>query len=172
MPSPTTGYRAALKHAGIVLAFLAAIGLGACRVSVSTGNDKLPEPTPGTAAEQEEAEAAARRYLDFIDREQYDETWVRAGPALRDSTNKFMWTNVVKLAHKAFGTPPNRRLDGFGFTTRVDRNAPVGEYVLVQFKSPSGKTVTTEKVVMQKEAGTWKIVGYFVDTRTAVASNR
>lgn len=152
-------------------ALLAAALLCGCRVSFSSDN-KLPEPTAGTASEQEQAAAAARRYLALIDQGKYDETWNHAGPALQNMTNKFLWKNTLKLTHKAFGTPPSRELDGFGFTSQIEADVPVGEYVLVQFKSPSGNTTTTEKVVMQKAAGSWKIIGYFVEKRTTVASNR
>ncbi|HJR72459.1 MAG TPA: DUF4019 domain-containing protein [Luteimonas sp.] len=155
----------------LVAAFIVATALCGCKFSVSSGDEKLPAPTAGTAAEQEEAAAAARRYLALIDQEKYDETWRQAGPALRDETNNFLWRNTLKLTHKAFGTPANREIEGFGFSTRIEANVPVGEYVLVQFKSPSGNTTATEKVVMQKEAGAWKIVGYFVEKGTRVSNH-
>ena len=156
----------------VVLAILMAVALCGCQVSFSSGADyALPAPTAGTPSEQEQAAEAARRYVALIDQEKYDETWRDAGPALRDTTNSFVWRNTLKLTHKAFGTPSNRQIEGFGFSTRINVKVPVGEYVLVQFKSPSGNTTATEKVVMQKEAGAWKIVGYFVEKRTTVASN-
>ena len=63
------------------------------------------------------------------------------------------------------GRPDDRSIEGYGFTPRIDPGAPVGEYVLVQFKTRSGNTTLTEKVVMQKEQGAWRIVGYFATRR-------
>ena len=102
----------------------------------------------------------------MIDNEEYAATWDRAGPALRSATNRFMWTSVLKATSQALGIPSKREIEGFGFTTQIDANAPVGDYVLVQFKSTSGNATLTEKIVMQKEEGTWKIVGYFATKRT------
>lgn len=154
----------------MILALLACLALAGCSVSVSTDpGGKLPEPTAGTAAQQAEAEKAALRYLDLIDRGRYEDTWAQAGPALREATSGFMWVNTLKLTRKAFGVPPGRRVEGYGFSPRIDANAPVGEYVLVQFRSDGDRVVAIEKLVMQKEAGEWKIVGYFVEKRTRPA---
>jgi hypothetical protein len=125
----------------------------------------------GTAAQRGEAEKAALRYLGLSDSGRYEDTWAQAGSALKGMTSEFMWVNTLKLTHKAFGTPPDRRIEGFGFSQRIEANVPVGEYVLVQFRSGDDRIVATEKLVMQKEAGEWKIVGYFVEKRTGLAQD-
>lgn len=85
-------------------------------------------------------------------------------------TSEFAWINTLKVARKTFTILPVRKLEGFGFTTQVDANAPVGEYVMVQFVSRSGKLTATEKVVMQREQGKWKLVGYFITKRVEYKS--
>lgn len=139
--------------------------LTACNVSFSTGGTSaLPETTAGTAEQRLEA-AAARSYLGMIDREEFKRTWDQSGPALRAQSSEFAWKNMLKLATKTLGGSQQREPEGFGFSTRIDASVPEGEYVLVQFKSTSGSTATTEKVVMQKDQSQWKIIGYFVTKR-------
>jgi hypothetical protein len=150
----------------IFTAWLLLLTLCGCTVSFTPDSQaELPEPTAGTAAEQTAATDAALEYLALIDSKAYEATWEHAGSALRTTTNKFLWTNVLRTAGRALGTPPKREIEGFGFTPQIDANVPVGEYVLFQFKSKSAAVTWTEKVVMQKEQGTWKIVGYFVTKR-------
>jgi hypothetical protein len=147
----------------LAVGLLCMLLLTACNVSFSTGGTSaLPEPTAGTAEQRLEAEAAARSYLGMIDREEFQRTWDQSGPALRAQSSEFAWKNMLKLAVKTLGSSRQRELDGCGFSTRIDASVPEGEYVLVQFKSASGSTTTTEKMVMQKDQSQWKIIGYFV----------
>jgi hypothetical protein len=149
-----------LFAAGLALALL-----GGCNVSYSPDEKaQMPATSSGTPAQQAEADAAARGFLALIDAGQYDTTWERAGSALKASSSKLTWTSALKAA-SLLGHPEQRSLEGFGFTSRVDLAAPVGEYVLVQYKTRSGNVTFTEKVVMQKEQGAWKIVGYFTTKR-------
>ena len=137
--------------------------LAGCKVSVSSGeNTNLPPMTSGTAEQRAEAESSARAFIAMIDRGQYDETWDLAGSALRGQSSRFAWASTLRLARSAFSAPPTREIDGFGFTTRIDPGVPAGEYVLVQFKEVAGQVTTTEKVVMQKEQASWRIIGYFI----------
>ena len=150
----------------IALSLLVALLLAGCNVSFSPdASSDLPKPTSGSQEQQTEAAKAAREYLAMIDRNEFDKTWDFAGPALRAQTSKFAWTNMLKLTRKTLGAPSKRDLEGFGFSTQIDATVPVGEYVLVQFKGISGRVTTTEKVVMQKDQSTWKIIGYFVTKR-------
>jgi PBP1b-binding outer membrane lipoprotein LpoB len=140
--------------------------LTGCTVSFSPGPEAvLPKPTAGTPSQQAEAIDAARQYLAMIDNHEYDETWEHAGSSLQESTSKFVWTNALKLTSKMLGTSSKRDVEGLGFSTQIDQKVAVGSYVLVQFKSQSGSVTATEKVVMQKEHGLWKIIGYFVTKR-------
>lgn len=150
-----------MKFMAIGLAI--ALSLAGCNVSFNSGNDSnLPETSSGSQSQQTEAEAAARSYLAMIDQKQYEKTWEQAGPALRSQSSEFAWVNMLKLARKTFTAITNRQVEGFGFSSQIDPNVPVGEYVLVQFKEVKGNVTTTEKVVMQKDQGKWKIVGYFI----------
>lgn len=149
------------------LVFASLLLLAGCNVSFhSDSGSNLPRPTPGTQAQRDEAERAARDYLVMLDRGDYDATWDHAGPALRAQTNRFVWTNTMKLARKTLQAPPERSASDIGFTPKVDPNAPAGEYAFVAFQGTVGRVATTEKVVMQKEASRWKIVGYFMFSRT------
>lgn len=150
----------------LALGLICTLLLAACTVSFSPNNGSdLPDSTEGTPQEQAEAAVAARRFLEMIDLGDYEGTWGESGPALRAMSSEFAWKNTLKLTRAAFSAPPRREIEGFGFSTKIDHNVPVGEYVLVQFRNVSGKLTTTEKVVMQKDQSRWKIVGYFVTKR-------
>jgi hypothetical protein len=147
--------------------FLLLLALTGCSVSFSPEPEAdLPTPTAGTTRQQTEAADAARQYLALIDSKEYEQTWDRAGSALKATTNKLMWTGLLKTSSHALGSPAQREIEGFGFTSQINAAVPVGDYVMVQFKSKSGNTTLTEKVVMQKEKGSWKIIGYFATKRT------
>lgn len=81
-----------------------------------------------------------------------------------------MWVNTLKLSRKAFDVASERTSSGSGFSTQIDQNVPVGDYVLVQFVTKSGGMTMTEKVVMQKDEGRWKIIGYFITKRVEYKS--
>jgi hypothetical protein len=151
----------------VVSAGFFALLLAACTVSFSPDDSSdLPQATGGTPQQQIEAEKSAREFLAMIDRGEFDRTWDLAGPALRDQTSKFTWTNMLKLTSKTLAGGSTRDLEGFGFSTKIDANVPVGDYVLVQFKGVSDRITTTEKVVMQRDQSKWKIIGYFVTKRS------
>lgn len=154
-----------MKSFAVVILLL--LALTGCNVSFSSGSQAgLPTPTAGTASQQAEAAEAARQYLAMIDNQEYEKTWDRAGSALKATTNKLMWTNVLKASSKAFGSSAQRDIDGFGFTHKIEAAVPEGDYVTVLFVSKPGNKAHTEKLVMQKEQGSWKIIGYFATVRT------
>jgi hypothetical protein len=151
----------------VIAAGIFALLLAACTVSFSPDDSSnLPQTTSGTPQQQLEAERSAREFLAMIDRGEFDTTWDRAGPALRDQTSKLTWINMLKLTSKTLAGGSTRDLEGFGFSTQIDANVPVGEYVLVQLKDVSDRVTTTEKVVMQRDQSEWKIIGYFVTKRS------
>jgi hypothetical protein len=168
---PPAGQASLVKALGarmknLVTAALCVILLAACNVSFSPGaTSDLPEPTPVTSEQQQHAAKAARRYLKMIDRRDFDATWKHSGPALRAQTNEVAWKATLKLTTRVLGGSPQRELEGFGFSSRIDASVPQGEYVLVQFKNVSGAVTTTEKVVMQMDQAEWKIIGYFITKR-------
>ncbi|WP_141454211.1 DUF4019 domain-containing protein [Pseudoxanthomonas sp. z9] len=147
---------------GRIALFALLVLLAGCRVSFTPSQeDKLPASTAGTAEEQEAARKAAEGYLALIDSQQYQKTWEDAGPALKDMTSEFVWVNTLKLTRKIV-LPEGRKLQGFGFSTRVDARVPEGEYVVVQYLRRADGATGTEKVVMQRHEGRWMIIGYFV----------
>ena len=140
-----------------------ALMLAGCTVSYTPQSQgDLPEPTRGTDAQRDEAIAAARFYTGVIDRGDYELVWRLGSPALRASTNHFMFTNAIKLGRKVLGAPGNRSPNAVVFTTQPDPGTPVGEYAVVDFRTPGENSITTERVVLQKERRRWKIAGYFV----------
>ena len=153
-----------MKH--LSTAGLLVLLLSACTLSFSPPNQQpLPESTPGTTAEQQQALEAAKGFIEMRDRGDYEAIWLNAGPSLRDATNETAFTLTLKLAKKAFAVLPGRKPEGVGFNTQVDPGGPIGEYAVVQFVAHAGNLTATERVVMQKEQDSWKIIGYFITKR-------
>lgn len=156
------------RRTGMFAFMLLGFLIAGCTVSFSPGSEPaaLPTPTQGTAAQREEAEQAARRYLQMIDRGDVRATWAEAGTAMRAQVNESGWKQLVKLVKKTDGVSPPRALVGVGFTNRVDVNAPEGEYAIVQFGRDLDEARVSEKIVMQREQAQWKLVGFFVNQHT------
>ena len=146
------------------IAGLLALLLSACTVSFDPPNQQqeLPAPTAGTKAEQEEAVKAARGYMAMIDRGDHKALWLNAGPVLRDMSNETAFAMALKLTRKTMALLPGRKIEGLGFNTQADPGGPIGEYAVVIVVGRSGNLTATEKIVMQKEEGRWKLIGYFI----------
>jgi hypothetical protein len=145
------------------IAALLALLLSACTVSFDPpSQQQLPKPTAGTKAEQKEAVGAAHEFLAMIDRGDYEAIWRKAGPVLRNMSNETAFITTLKVMRKTFFVLPGRKPERLGFYTQVDPGGPIGEYVVVFFVGRSGNLTCTEKVVMQKEQGQWKLTGYFI----------
>lgn len=141
------------------------MALTGCNVSVSTGtSDKLPPATPGTSAQQAEALEAAQSIVTAIDRGEFDQVWDHSGQLLRDSTYKVVFVKTMAGTRGNLGQPGSRGTPRVGFAKRIDPNAPEGNYSVVEVDTNfSGRTIT-EKVILSRESGQWKLVGYFMQT--------
>lgn len=137
-----------------------------CNIRFSTTPDEaLPPIEPGTKDQQREAFEAARSIVKAMDRGEFGAVWEASSRQLKDTAGKTVFTTLMSSTRKKLGTPSPRGAPRGGFTSRIDPGGPVGEYAVLWVDTDfSGKTVT-EKVVMVKESGQWRLAGYFMNTR-------
>ena len=145
--------------------------LCACTFSVNgEASSKLPPVVEGTAEQRNEASKAAMAIVRSIDQGEYSAVWRNSGKTLKEGSSEFVFTNLLKMTRGNLGKPDPRKTYQIGFTSKVDPNLPEGEYCVFTTDTGFSGSVVTEKVVMQRTLGAWKLVGYFVSSKTAFGS--
>lgn len=154
-----------------VAALLMALVLAGCNFSFDAGGkqEALPATSAGTPELQQATDAAARVYLRLIDAGKDDEVWATAGSGLHETTSKLVFSSALKMA-RATTLPDKREVAGYGFTPKIDARLPKGDYVVVEYRSTSGKVSVVENVVLQHEEGAWKLIGYHFSKRATLGS--
>lgn len=147
----------------VLLPLIAILALASCKVSVNSGDpNPLPPVTAGTSQQREEAIAAAKSIIKTIDRGDYSKVWADSSDLLKDSAGEFVFVNLLKATRGNLGKPKPRNRVRVGFTSRVDPQAPIGEYCVLEVDTDFDGSLVTEKIVMLRSAGTWKLAGYFM----------
>ncbi len=149
----------------LLLALLVLWVLCGCNVSVSTTPEKLTVAQPGTARQQAEAFEAAKSVVHAMDRGAFDEVWEGASQTLKNMTFKVVFTKTLSATRGKLGQPAPRGAPRIGFASRIDPGMPEGEFSVVEVDTNFNGSVVTEKVVMAREQGQWKLVGYFMNTQ-------
>ncbi|KRA51833.1 DUF4019 domain-containing protein [Pseudoxanthomonas sp. Root630] len=152
-----------------VTALLVALALAGCNFSFDTGGkqEALPDTSAGTPELQQAADAGARAYLRLIDAGKDDEVWATAGNGLHETTSKLVFSSALKMA-RATTLPDKREVAGYEFTPKIDARLPKGDYVVVEYRSVAGNVSVVENVVLQHEAGAWKLIGYHFNKRATL----
>ena len=147
------------------LPFLLVIALSGCNVSISTTPpEKLPSPTFGTTAQQAEAFEAAKAIVKALDRGAFDQVWEQSSETLKDSTFEAVFTKLMSATRGKLGQPAPRGAPRIGFSKKIDADLPDGDYSIVEVDTNFSGKVVTEKLVLTRESGRWKLAGYFMRT--------
>lgn len=153
-----------MKPKRSVFAFLLvfSVMLAGCNIRFSTTPEvQLPPPEPGTEAQRLEINEVAESIVAALDRGEFDAVWEASGRQLKGSAGKRTFSGTLSVIRKQFQTPDSRQVAQIGFANQVDPGGPKGEYGIVWFDTTFGDTSVSEKVVMEKESGQWKLAGYF-----------
>jgi Protein of unknown function (DUF4019) len=145
----------------IFLFSLVLASLAGCKVNFNAGSANDHPIEAGTAEQQAVVTEAANAFLEKLDAGAIDETWQSASPYLVKFTNKTMWSSTLKTLRGSVGKFKARELAGTGFTDTVE-GAPHGEYAAIAFETSFSSGTVTEKVVLHKDKGKWKVLGYFL----------
>jgi hypothetical protein len=151
--------------ARLALTCLLLLPLAACRVSFNAAPPPLPPLVPGTPAEQKPAVEAAVAIVEAFDRGEFDAAWNGGSAMLKQSVGRTAFIAVMANSRARLGRAGPRPAPRIGFASQVDPGGPVGEYAVFAVDSNFSGTVVTEKVVMVREAGRWKLGGYWMSSK-------
>ncbi|MGD8357959.1 MAG: DUF4019 domain-containing protein [Lysobacterales bacterium] len=123
----------------------------------------LPPAQADDAGAQEAGVAAARNWLDLVDRHQYAASWQEAAAYFKNAVAQQEWAKTLEAARTPLGGVVSRTLDSAVYQTSLP-GAPDGDYVIVQFRTEfEHKKESVETVVPMKEQdGSWRVSGYFI----------
>jgi len=109
------------------------------------------------------AQAAAEAWLELVDNEQYEESWVQAAELFKGAVTTEQWRQAASGARKPFGALVSRKMKSRMYTKQLP-GAPDGQYVVILFdavfenKASAMETVTP----MLDPDGTWRVSGYYI----------
>lgn len=124
---------------------------------------------PGASAVQADEEsidkavAAAKAWLELVDRSKYDESWAASAALFRQAVTQEQWRQKISAARAPLGKRIFRKLVLTKYETTLPQ-APEGEYVVIQFKTIfENESHTLETVTPMKDPdGEWRVSGYFI----------
>jgi DNA-binding CsgD family transcriptional regulator len=126
---------------------------GAAQTHVSGATRTVPETA---------ASAAAREWVALTDRAQWEESWRAAGALFRSQLTASAWAASASPVREPLGAPGARALQNTTPATSLP-GLPEGEYEMVEFRTDfARKSGAVETVVMARESGGWKVIGYFI----------
>lgn len=141
---------------------------------------QLPLPDHDRARQQkiQAALAAAGEWHKLIDAGKYGESWETSAKMNRDGITQQKMVDLYKELFQPLGPIKTRHLVSNEHKTQMP-NAPVGDYVVIQYRSAFTNERVIETVVLTQESdGQWRVSGYFhrgdnsVPTPPATGTNR
>lgn len=115
-----------------------------------------------TKPELDEALEAASNWLVLADAKRYAETWNKASARFRGNVTQDAWVDTITRLRSTLGDVQTRELDTFTYTHELPK-LPIGEYVVVSFKTVFAAKSQMETVSAERESDRkYRIVGYFV----------
>ncbi|MGE0351807.1 MAG: DUF4019 domain-containing protein [Gemmatimonadales bacterium] len=109
---------------------------------------------------RQQAETAATEWLRLVDAGKYAASWEAAASAFRSAVTPADWERSVTRARAGFVPISSRTLLSATYAERLP-GAPAGQYYVLRFRV-HGTEDGIETVVPMKDAGTWKVSGYFI----------
>ena len=131
--------------------------LAGCLSATGSGSALAQDPR-ATAAQKE-----ARSWLELTDRGDALASWKAAGKQFQNAISADNWADSLKQVRPPLGAIVERTLLSTEFTTSFP-GAPVGDYVLLVFRSSFAKKIDSgETLALEHEAdGAWRVIGYFI----------
>jgi hypothetical protein len=107
-------------------------------------------------------DAAARQWLQMIDRGSWPESWAAAGAMFRSRLTAEAWAASVQPVRQPLGALIDRVVANLT-RTRTLPGAPDGDYAVLQYRSRfAQKAEARETVVLAREGSDWRVNGYFI----------
>ena len=121
------------------------------------------QASDSTGAAVAAAQSAAQAWLQLVDARRYDQSWDSAAAVFRSAVTKSQWSGAVKEGRAPFEPLGARTLLTATYTTQLP-NVPVGQYVVIQYrtKSGQGKTVVETITPARDSDHRWRVAGYYI----------
>lgn len=148
---------------GGILVMIAVIALALTTLSPSSA-PQLGKVTQASAssAVSSPAAAPAKAWTEMLDKQQWAESWSASGSYFQSQITAAQWAKTAKSVREPLGTISSRTLVQQTRATELP-GAPAGDYEILAFRSDfSKRSGVVETVILVKEAGSWRVVGYFV----------
>ncbi len=109
-----------------------------------------------------EARQTALAWLALTDSGKGIESWRLAANAFRAQATSEKWNDILQSVRTPLGVNKSRRPRMAQYTTQL-QGAPDGEYVVLSFFSSfENKLEAEETIILTRESGAWKPLGYFI----------
>ena len=106
--------------------------------------------------------ATANAWLEKLDAKSWNESWAGTGKLFQSNLTQEQWVKTAQAVREPLGTIISRHILGVTKTTALP-GAPDGEYGVLTYSAAfTNKASAVETVVLARDAGQWKIVGYFI----------
>ena len=120
------------------------------------------QPSASTQASAAASLEAARSFVRAVDAGEYEDSWAMAGSLFQSQVTAQQWADTVRPVRAQVGAVRSRSFAKVTATTQLP-GTPAGNYEVVEFRSDFEKRPgAVETVVLAKEDGAWKTVGYFI----------
>ncbi|MGB3471743.1 MAG: DUF4019 domain-containing protein [Erythrobacter sp.] len=158
-PGQHSGFGAVFWIGGIAIMLTFAIAL----VLATTGNPLASqiqaEPVSLATSEQDqEVEAAARKWLALVDKEDWEGSFAAAAKPFQEPNTVESWKSASALARTPLGAAITRKAVSFSIVA-----APPSGYQVVRFSTDfANQKGVMENVTLVREDGELRVVGYFL----------
>jgi hypothetical protein len=114
------------------------------------------------AGPEQEATAAAERWLAVVDAGDWPTSWDHASNLFRNAVEKEAWSRQLGAIRGPMGAVKSRTLLGAQYAESLP-GAPDGRYVVIQYRTHfTNKASAVETVTPAYDDGTWRVSGYFI----------
>jgi hypothetical protein len=123
----------------------------------------LARPLAADGMAEEDAETAARSWLDLVDGGQHARSWEDAAPAFKDAVSSEKWQRALGAVRQPLGSARSRRRLSRKLVDALP-GAPKGPFVVIQFTTDfETKPGAVETITPALGAdGRWRVSGYFI----------
>ncbi|MWV28596.1 helix-turn-helix domain-containing protein [Aurantiacibacter rhizosphaerae] len=131
---------------------------------VATAQAEGEAPATGTALSAEDARIrdTALDWLALGDAGEWDESWQQAGEMFQSQVTAAQWETAATQVRAPLGGVISREIMSVQQTDTLP-GTPPGDYAVVQFATAFASAPgSLETVIMRKEDGSFKTVGYFI----------
>lgn len=113
--------------------------------------------------EGEQAQETAQRWLELLDRGDYDSAYYEAAPMLQRALTLEKWRETMSALAAKLGPAQEHKLL-YGRPAQDLPGAPKGQYYLLVFKPSFAKQpqLLEQVALTRKSGGQWRVAGYYL----------